>query len=251
MSKKIVVLSDIHAEIPVGWKDKLEKLRINWQGADMAIFNGDTINWTSNHELEQTAEIVEYIKHICAEDGVEPLILAGNADYLISDNHFFFHEPSKTLVFHGEVVYPEFSPWRIEHKLLEKRYNCFMENAVNGDVDINVRFDAAKHVINIYEFDQKYMNNYYYRLPWVINPLSWLTLVHVWNNFPNRVAKFARQYYPEAQRVVVGHFHRAGAWNIDGLEIICTGAFRRFATPLIVSLEGNKVSYAKAKKNRT
>jgi len=249
MAKKIVVFSDIHADIPVGWKQKVETLvRPHWQGADMVIFNGDTINWTSNYKLEETAEVVDYINQVCLEDGVEPLIIAGNADYIISDNHFFFHEPSKTLVFHGEVVYPEVSPWRMENKLLKKRYDLFMKAAVNGDTDINVRFAAAKHVINIYEFDDKFMNNYFYRLPWVINPFSWVTLAKVFHDFPNRVAEFVKQYCPEAKHVVVGHFHRPGIWNIDDLEIICTGAFRRYTSPLVVSIEGSNVSCSEPKK---
>jgi hypothetical protein len=38
MRDKVVVFSDIHADIPFGWKQKIETLvRPNWQGADMVI----------------------------------------------------------------------------------------------------------------------------------------------------------------------------------------------------------------------
>ncbi len=248
MSDKIVVFSDIHAQIPGGGQKKIDKLvRPHLQGAAMVIFNGDTLNWTSNYKLEKTSEVVDYINRVCLEDGVKPLILAGNADYLISENHFFFHEQSKTLVFHGEVVYPEVSPWRLESKLLKNRYDFFMKNAVGGDTDINVRFQAAKHVINIYEFDDSFQKKLYYRFPWIINPVSWFHLLNMWKTFPQKTADFAKYYYPDVKHVVVGHFHKAGVWDIDGVQIICTGAFQKFLTQLMVTIQGSNIEITKIK----
>jgi predicted phosphodiesterase len=254
--EKIVVFSDIHGTVPIGWSEKIEKfIRPHWQETDMVIFNGDTINWTSNYQQNDTEAVVEHIQKICSEDSVTPLILAGNADFLISDEHFFYHEDSQTFVFHGEVVFPEVSPWRLEHKLLNKRYCDFLkDNSHKFDSELDLKFAASKHVINIYEFDDSFQKKLYYRFPWIINPVSWFNLLKVWKTFPKRTAEFAKCYYPDVKHVVVGHFHKAGIWNIDGIEVICTGAFRKFSAPLMVSIEGTNVEYQnikKGKKNRT
>ena len=248
-TEKIVIFSDIHAPVPFGCHEKIETyVRPHWQGSNMVIFNGDTINWTSNFPHNDTQGVVEYIQKICAEDSVKPLILAGNADFLISDKHFFYHEESQTFVFHGEVVFPEVSPWRLEHNILKARYfEFFKENSAMFDSELELKFAASKHVINIYEFDESFQKKLYYRLPWVINPICWLNLQKVWKTFPQRTAEFAKCYYPDVKHVVVGHFHKAGVWNIDGVEVICTGAFRTLSTPLMVTLEGNTVAIKKLK----
>lgn len=247
--KKIVVISDIHAENRMDWRGILADKRKYWKGADMVIFNGDSINWTSDHNSDETRQIVEYINNLCAEDGAEAFIIAGNADYLISDNHYFYHEESATLILHGEVIMPEISPWRLEYKHLFHRFNDFM-NKHNSENELDRQFNAVRYAMRIYEYDDHYMNSFLRKIPWVTSPAAWIRLIRTWNRFPEAAVVFAKKYFPNVRRVVVGHFHRNGSWYIDGVEVICTGAFSKLSTPSVVSLYGEKIEVLKCRKNK-
>ena len=50
-------------------------------------------------------------------------------------------------------------------------------------------------------------------------------MLRVWALQADAAADFAERYFPKAEIVVKGHFHRSGIWNRRGKLIVNLGAF--------------------------
>jgi hypothetical protein len=50
-------------------------------------------------------------------------------------------------------------------------------------------------------------------------------MIESWFTQPRAGAKFCDTYFPQAEFLVIGHFHRQGCWQRKGRQVINTGSF--------------------------
>ena len=74
-----------------------------------------------------------------------------------------------------------------------------------------------------------------------------LGIVWGWLTCGRRAERFARTFFPEAECVIFGHFHRSGRWKYGRRTLMNTGAWFRHATPYVVDMRDSQIiAYRKA-----
>ena len=88
LREPVVVLSDLHLNRSDSWKERLDQFRGLWAGAATVVFNGDTLDWFTATDADKSQEILDYLRHLCGEDGARAVLLAGNSDNgIVPDRH--------------------------------------------------------------------------------------------------------------------------------------------------------------------
>jgi predicted phosphodiesterase len=58
-----------------------------------------------------------------------------------------------------------------------------------------------------------------------VPPKRALRMIEGWLGRANAAARFCDLYFPQAEALVFGHFHRHGLWRRDGRLLVDTGSF--------------------------
>ena len=61
----------------------------------------------------------------------------------------------------------------------------------------------------------------------VLPPKRALKMIEAWFTQGAAGARFCERYFPKAEVLVIGHFHRQGCWVKNGRTVINTGSFTR------------------------
>lgn len=257
LSEPVVVLSDLHLNWNDGWEGRLRAIRPLWQGARSVVFNGDTLAWYTAAKAACTHKVLATIHHLCWQDRVRPVFLGGNSDHDIPGARHLTLAGGRVLVMHGDAAFPSISPWRSCAKAMRHARRAALETmpaerAESLPGQLEASRQAMAHIRRTYgpraeQGDSGHGpedgegNGHGRGLPrerpwWRDNPAGLLAILRAWWVTPRMVARFAAEYAPAAEYVIIGHTHRPGIWRRDGRTIVNTGSFTRRARAYRVRL---------------
>jgi len=252
MKYPIRILSDLHLGHPASLIDDVEQLRPLIMGAGTVIFNGDTWQELAKTIQSRSGAMLTELKSLCAEEGVETVFLPGNHDPSISDQNFVELDEGRIVILHGQVIFPEVSPWSNYYFAKKKEVKTLLDEKLPLAKCIDDRFQLAKEVVQLMTpkrwVPKKSKLNYYLNTVWP--PKRFWTLLRVKQTALKASVKFCQEFFPDAKVVVLGHFHRTFSYKSEDLTLINTGAFMSGCHFQYVELEKNHIKSVEIVKNK-
>ncbi len=192
----------------------------------------------------------EAFRTLCRERGVRLITLAGN------------HDPDagalllrlwggRAIVMHGHALYKEGAPWSWEYIRNKQKCRELIARYPGSDSDLAERLELSRAMCCLTPpiMRREGVRNRHLRglLHCFFPPQRPLRIVWGWLTCGRRTEWFARRFFPEAEVVVLGHFHRSGRWQYGKRHIANTGAWFTHATPYVADLrDGQLVAYGRA-----
>ncbi len=247
---RLRVISDLHlaherCEVP-----PIRELTPLLEGVDILVIAGDLAETRPCEWQQQGRALREELRTLCREHGVELICVAGNHDP-DAGTHLLSLWGGKAVIMHGHALYKECSPWSWEYIYNREQCDTLIASFAHLDSSLEERLELSRQisVLNPPVMRREGINNRYLRgflhcffpleRPFFI-VWSWLTCGRRTNAFVNR-------FFPQAEVVVLGHFHRSGKWRYGKRTIVNTSAWFKHATPWCADLQDGKlVAYRKA-----
>ena len=227
MTPPVRILSDLHLGHRVSRIESAEQLRPLIAGAGTVIFNGDTWQELALLFRERSAEMLDALKRICAEEGAEPVFLPGNHDPGWPGTGWAELAGGRILVIHGDALFDDGSPWSREALTQQPEVAELWERHQAAKDDPAARIVLAREMALLLRAAEypKGTRIWQRALDAVCPPRRAMEMLRVWATQADAAAAFAGRYFPRAEIVIKGHFHRAGIWNKRGRLVINLGAF--------------------------
>ena len=243
MTLPIRILSDLHLGHRVSRIESSESLRPLIAGAGTVIFNGDTWQELARLFFERSAEMLKDLKRICAEEGVEPVFLSGNHDPGWPGPGWVELAGGRILVIHGDSLFDDGSPWSREALTQQPEVAELWarhQAAVNDPAARIVLAREMAILLRAREYPKG--KKLWQRALDAVNPPSRaFQMIRVWTTQADAAAAFAERYFPKAEIVIKGHFHRAGIWRKRGRLVINLGAFMNPCPALWADFDGQQL----------
>jgi predicted phosphodiesterase len=227
MKLPIRILSDLHLGHRVSRILRVESLRPLISGAGTVIFNGDTWQELALLFREKSIPMLEELKALCAEEGADTIFLPGNHDPGWPGPGWATLADGKILICHGDTLYAEGSPWSREALRMHADIHALWLRHQAAEHDLTARIQLAREIAHAIRA-KEYPNGkklYQRVLEAVRPPRRAYEILRVWATQADTAADFAEKYFPSAEIVLIGHFHRPGIWHRKGRLILNTGAF--------------------------
>ncbi len=93
--------------------------------------------------------------------------------------------------------------------------------------DIGARLEVAKEIARRLPTDRHPEARSFVSRVWdaVTPPRRALNILRGWFRQGEHGARFCERYFPHAEVLVIGHFHRSGVWKVRGKTVCNTGSF--------------------------
>ena len=250
-AEPVVVLSDVHLSLWRSWKRRAEGLRGLWADAATVVFNGDTVEWSGQPGDMRYEAIRKHLISLCAADSAEAVFLAGNTDWPIGPSKHVFLAGGLILVTHGDVIFPEISPWQWHsHRLFLARQKALNGIPPGRRLTLEGQLDAVAHVHR--RIKQRCENAdkwtlaewLRWRFPWYLALWQLGRSLGAWRAAPVLAARFVDKYAPQARCILLGHTHRPGLWREGHRTVVNTGSFQGPFHPWVARVEGSQVRIA-------
>ena len=242
MKFPIRILSDLHLGHRVSRIAEVESLRPLIRGTGTVVFNGDTWQELARLFRERSTTMLEELKQLCADEGATPIFLSGNHD---PDWPTGWVELAggRILVTHGDALFDDGSPWSREALSRHDRVNDLWARHEAARHDPAARIELAREVAMLlraadYPKGKKIWQRVFDA---VRPPRRAFEMLRVWATQADAAAQFAEQYFPKAEVMIKGHFHRAGIWNRRGKLVINLGAFMNPCPALWGDFDGQQL----------
>lgn len=222
------------------------------EGVDMLVVAGDLAETRPCDWQEEGLRLREQLRARCRERGVELVELAGNHDPDIEPMLLSLWG-GRTVIMHGHALYKEVAPWSWEYLRHKEACRELIRRFPEADTDLEARLELSRamssHTPPILR--REGIRNRYLRgfLHCFWPPQRPLGIVWCWLSCGRRAQAFAERYFPEAETLILGHFHRSGNWHFGKRHIFNTGAWFRHAVPYVVDMQDGRVcAYGKVSK---
>jgi UDP-2,3-diacylglucosamine pyrophosphatase LpxH len=227
MIPPVRILSDLHLGHRVSRIESAEQLRPLIAGAGTVIFNGDTWQELARLFFERSAEMLKDLKRICAEEGAEPVFLPGNHDPGWPGPGWVELAGGRILVIHGDALFDDGSPWSREALTQQPEVAELWQRHQAAKDDPAARIKLAREMALLLRAREypKGKRLWQRALDAINPPTRALQMLRVWTTQADAAAAFSGRYFPQAEIVIKGHFHRAGIWHQRGRLVINLGAF--------------------------
>ncbi len=247
---RVRVLSDLHLGHERCEAPALRHLIPLLEGVDILVIAGDLAETRHGAWQEEGLALREELRSLCCEHGVSLICLAGNHDPDAGPMLLSLWD-GRAVIMHGHALYKEGSPWSWEYLYNRERCEELIASFPNADTDLEVRLELASQMCRLTApiMRREGINNRYLRgLLHCFFPLERpIHIVWGWLSCGWRTNTFARRFFPQAEVVVFGHFHRSGRWRYGKRTIVNTGAWFCHATPWLADLQdGRLTAYHKA-----
>jgi predicted phosphodiesterase len=227
MKEPVRVLSDLHLGHKLSRIADVASLRPLIAGAGTVIFNGDTWQQLAGPFHERSVVMLAELKSLCAEEGVEAVFLSGNHDPGWPGRGWVELAGGKIAITHGDALFHAGSPWKREiltaRRKLEELWSLHPDASWNADERIEVARDIARELCSV-EYP---LGRHILKRAWdaVIPPKRALVMLEAWFTQGEVGARFCERYFPNAEVLIIGHFHHTGCWLEYGRMVINTGSF--------------------------
>jgi predicted phosphodiesterase len=242
MKFPVRILSDLHLGHRVSRIESVEALRPLIAGAGTVVFNGDTWQELARPFRERSAAMLEELRRICGEEGVEAQFLAGNHDPGWPGPGWRELAEGRILVTHGDTFYPEGSPWCREAMHQREGVREIWERNLDRLDDRGARMGVAREMALLLAAREypKGRQLWQRALDAINPPRRAFEILRVWATQTDAAVDFAERYFPRAEIIVKGHFHRSGVWQRRGRLVVNLGAFMNPCRALWADYDGSR-----------
>lgn len=227
MNGPVRILSDLHLGHKVSRIRRVADLRPLVAGAATVVFNGDTWEELAAPLREKSADMLEELRALCAEEGAEPVFLAGNHDPGWPGPGWVELAGGKIIVTHGDAMLRASSPWKREILTGMGRVREIWDAHPAAETDVRERLMVAREIAIALPSLTHPGGRSLVRRAWdaVTPPARALRIIEAWLTQRSTAEAFVARYFPGAVFFVNGHFHRPGCWRKNGRVLINTGSF--------------------------
>lgn len=249
---KVRFISDLHYGHERCEAPPPEKLDFLLEGADMLVVAGDLAETRPCAWQERGLALRQQLRRRCRDKGVQLVEIAGNHDPDAGPLLIRFWG-GRVVAMHGHALYKEGAPWSWEYLHARKKCQQLIASYADCDTSLESRLRLSRDMCQL---SPPIMRREGIRNPLLRGflhcfwpPMRPLLIVWGWITCGRRTERFARQFFPEAETVILGHFHRSGRWKYGPRRIFNTGAWFRHARPYCVEMQDSRViSYKKLEK---
>ena len=219
------------------------------QGCDMLVLVGDTAETRKCDWQERGKQQREALRRACRAKGIQIIEIAGNHDPDIAPLLIRFWG-GRVVAMHGHALYKEVAPWSWEYLHFKKECHHLISRYPDCDTDLESRLELSRAMCQLTPpiLRRKGIRNKYLRglLHCFWPPQRPLNIIRCWLSCGKRANRFAECFFPEAETLVLGHFHRSGHWRFGNRHIYNTGAWFRHAVPYCLDMkDASVISYKK------
>ena len=227
MMEPVRVISDLHLGHRVSRIVDVAALRPLLEGAGTVIFNGDTWQELAISFEKRSAGMLQELKELCAEVGCEPVFLSGNHDPGWPGKGWVELAEGKIVVTHGDGILFGGSPWKREVLAGGGMVERAWEKHPGAWEDAEIRLRVAREIARQLPSRSHPRGRHLLQRAWdaVVPPQRGVEMVMAWLSQGREGGKFCDRYFPDAEILVIGHFHWQGCWKVGDRLIINTGSF--------------------------
>ncbi len=227
MNEPVRVLSDLHLGHKISRISNVNALRPLISGAGTVIFNGDTWQELARPFFERSKVMLEDLRVLCREEGAEAIFLSGNHDPGWSGPGWMALAEGRIVITHGDALLFDGSPWKREILVNGRRVMELWREHPEAASDIEQRMRVARKLAReLCSVEHPTGRNILLRA-WdaALPPQRAMKMLEAWFTQAAEGARFCERYFPAAEFLIIGHFHREGSWLAGGRRVINTGSF--------------------------
>ncbi len=241
---RVRVISDLHLAHERCEAPPLCQLAPLLEGTDILVVAGD-LSETRPCEWQECGRTLRaQLQELCQQRGVKLICLAGNHDPDAGPLLLELWE-GRAVVMHGHALYKECSPWSWEYLNNREAAARLIARFPGCESSLEERLMLSAYMCQLSPpiMKREGVRNRWLRglLHCFFPPQRPLLIVWSWLTCGRRSENFARRFFPKAEVVVLGHFHRSGRWQYGRRTIVNTGAWFRHATPWMADLQDGKL----------
>ncbi len=227
MNEPVRILSDLHLGHTVSRIEKTSALRPLIAGAGTVVFNGDVWQELAEPFKERSATMLAELRDICAEENAEAVFLPGNHDPGWPGCGWVELAGGRIIVTHGDALWFDGSPWKREILTARSQILDIWSKYPTALHDPVARLDLAREIARTLCSVEYPTGRRFLQRAWdaVVPPVRALKMLEAWIHQGSAGARFCDRYFPNAEALIIGHFHRHGRWVRNGRLIIDTGSF--------------------------
>lgn len=227
MNEPVRILSDMHLGHKVSRIEHVSALRPLLAGAGTIVFNGDTWQELAAPFRERSTIMLEELRSICAEEGADTVFLSGNHDPGWPGSGWLELAGGRIVVTHGDALLFEGSPWKREIIAAGDRVAEMWGQHPTAETNAGERLRLARQMAREFGSLEFPYGRSFIQRAWdaVVPPTRALRMLESWFSQGAAGARFCERYFPNAEVLVIGHFHWHGSWKAGGRRIINTGSF--------------------------
>ncbi len=227
MTGPVRVLSDLHLGHRVSRIENVSALRPLVSGAGTVVFNGDTWQELAAVFREKSAVMLEELKRLCAEEGAEAVFLSGNHDPGWEGPGWVELAEGRIVITHGDSLMFAGSPWKREILVAEERVRELWNQHPAADRDVAERIRLARRIARDLSSVEYSTGRHFIQRAWdaAVPPMRAMKMIEAWITQGTVGAQFCERYFPKAEVLLIGHFHREGFWIRNRRLVIDTGSF--------------------------
>ncbi|MES2439913.1 MAG: hypothetical protein V4584_12630 [Verrucomicrobiota bacterium] len=227
MNEPVRVLSDLHLGHKVSRITRVSALRPLIAGAGTVVFNGDTWQELARQFYQRSSEMLDELKALCREEGADAVFLSGNHDPGWPGPGWVELAGGRIIVAHGDALLFDGSPWKREILVSGDRVMQLWNEHPGAEHDVEQRLRLAREIARELRSVEHPTGRSFIQRAWdaIVPPKRAVKMIEAWLTQASEGAKFCENYFPEAEVLVIGHFHREGSWLRNGRRVINTGSF--------------------------
>ncbi|WP_411826550.1 metallophosphoesterase [Luteolibacter sp. AS25] len=227
MKLPVRIFSDLHLGHRASHVREVSCLRPLLAGAGTVIFNGDTWEEMAKPWRDRSKAMLGELKKMAEEEQCDLVFVRGNHDPYFSEINYVELAGGKIVVTHGDALLRYSSPWKREILADEAAAEDLWSKLPQAEWDRKSRFEVAESIA------RKIPSKTYTKrrslgsrcFDAVFPPKRAFLMLDAWINQGRYAADFCKTYFPEAEVMVIGHFHCAAIRSTAGKTIINTGSF--------------------------
>lgn len=226
MREPVRILSDLHLGHDASTIDDVACLAPLIDGAGTVIFNGDTWQELASVFRPRGEVLLGALRELCARLGADPVFLPGNHDPGWDGPGWVGLAGGRVVVTHGDAVLWAGSPWSREAFARADQVRALWDAHRGADGDADERLRLAREIARtLRAASYGRGRSWPRRVCDALDPprRAW-EIARIWLAHGRATAEFGRHYFPRAEFLVVGHFHRPGLWESTRPTVINTGA---------------------------
>jgi predicted phosphodiesterase len=227
LNEPVRIVSDLHLGHKVSRINEVESLRPLIAGAGTVIFNGDTWQELAQPFYGRSKVMLEQLRQLCHDEGAEAVFLSGNHDPGWSGPGHVELAGGKIVITHGDALLFDGSPWKREILVNGRRVMELWQEHPHAGHDVEERIRVARKIAReLCSVDHPTGRGILQRAWDAIHPpVRAVKMLEAWFTQGSEGARFCDRYFPHAEFLIVGHFHRSGTWQAGTRRIINTGSF--------------------------
>jgi predicted phosphodiesterase len=227
MKEPVLILSDLHLGHRISRIETAESLRPLIAGAGTVIFNGDTWQELDEPFVARATAMLADLRSICTDEGVDTVFLTGNHDPGWNGPGWVELAGGRIVITHGDTLLPGGSPWKREILSAPDRVEGLWNLYPDAGHDIRQRIQLARHIARELCTIEQTTGRHFIQRAWdaAVPPKRALTMISSWLARPAAASRFCDLYFPKAEVIIFGHFHRHGTWLHQRRRIIDSGSF--------------------------